>query len=129
MSMSHPCSRKASGVASRVPKGSRKCGNTVTSNRTARTRRDSVDTAHCSSSVKRPEEARTPTRAENNPSVVKKVLSDVNPSPLPPKMTTTAITMIAKNDDDNTSISETTTTTTSVAVALEPELAESRAGS
>ena len=107
VSMSRPHSRKASGVASRVPKGSRKRGDTVTSNRTTRTHRDSVDTAHSSSSAKRPEEARTPTRAENNPSAVKKVSSDVNPSPLPPKTTT----IITKNDDDDTSIAETATTT------------------
>jgi len=117
VTVSRPRSRKASGVASRVPKGSRKRGDTVTSNRTARTRRDSVDTAHSSSSAKRPEEARTPTRAENNPSsAVKKVPSDVNnpSSPLPPKTTsTTAVATIAnKNDDDDTSISETATSTT-----------------
>jgi len=112
--MSMSCSRscKASGVASRVPKGLRKCDHTVTSNLTTRTCRDSVDTAYSSSSAKCPEEARTPTCAENNPSVVKKVSSDVNPSPLPLKTTTTAIMTIAKNDNNNTLIPEIATNTT-----------------
>jgi len=124
MSMSHSRSRKASGVASRVPKGSRKCDHTVTSNLTVRTHRDSVDTAYSSSSTKCPKEARTPTHAENNPSVVKKVSSDVNPSPLPPKTTTIAIMTIAKNDDNDTSIPEIATTTTDqpTTLALTPAL-------
>jgi len=112
VSMSRSCSHKASGVASRVPKGLRKHDHTVTSNLTARTHQDLVDTAYSSSSAKCPEEARTLTCTENNPSVIKKVLSNVNPSPLPPKMTTTAIMTIAKNDDNDTSILEITTTTT-----------------
>jgi len=110
--MSHPHSHKASGVASRVPKGLRKHDHTVTSNLTTRTHQDSVDTAYSSSSTKRPKEARTPTCAENNPSVIKKVSSNVNPSPLPPKTTTTAIMTIAKNNDNDTSIPEIATTTT-----------------
>jgi len=110
MSRSHSC--KASGVASRVPKGSRKRDHTVMSNLTTRTHRDSVNTAYSSSSAKCPEEARTPTCTENNPSVVKNVSSDINPSPLPPKMTTTAVTTIAKNNDNDTSIPEIATTTT-----------------
>ena len=65
-----------------------------------------------SSSAKCPKEARTLMHAENNPSVVKTVSSNITPSPLSLKMTTTAITTIAKNNDDDTSILETATTIT-----------------
>jgi hypothetical protein len=102
-------------VGNRVPKGPRKRGDTVTSVRTATTRRDSIGTARSGSSAKHPEEVRTPTRAETNPSAVKKVSSDVNPPPPPPsKTTTTTVTTIAKNDDydDDASVSEVATATT-----------------
>ena len=115
VSTSRPRSRKASGVGNRVPKGPRKRGDTVTSVRTATTRRDSIGTARSGSSAKHPEEVRTPTRAETNPSAVKKVSSDVNPPPPPPsKTTTTTVTTIAKNDDydDDASVSEVATATT-----------------
>ncbi|KAI9460585.1 DENN domain-containing protein [Lactarius psammicola] len=62
--VTHPRSRKASGVATRVPQGPRKRGDTITSSRTAASPgRDSVDTARGEDSPM-PTEARTPTRVE-----------------------------------------------------------------
>jgi len=62
--VTHPRSRKASGVASRVPQGPRKRGDTITSSRTAASPgRDSVDTARGEDSPI-PAEVKTPTRVE-----------------------------------------------------------------
>jgi len=88
--ITRPRSRKASGVVSRLPKGPRKRGDTVTSSRTAVTRRDSNDTTRSENSSKL-EEVKTPTGAENP---VKK--GDVN---TPPTTTTASATTATPNDD------------------------------
>jgi len=123
---SRPRSRKASGVASRNLKSSRKRGDTVTSSRTAISRGDSTDTAQGENPSSKAEEARTPTRAE---------IFDQkrdhhhhhHADPLP-KTTTTGGSKMNKNDNDDASTSEASAsidrprTTTPITPALTPAL-------
>jgi hypothetical protein len=87
-------------VVSRLPKGPRKRGDTVTSSRTAVTRRGSNDTTHSENSSK-PEEVKTPTGAENP---VKK--GDVNPPATTTTKVTTAATTTTAAPNDDAPISE-----------------------
>ena len=118
--MSRPRSRKASGVASKMPKGSRNRGDTVTSTKTAIIRRASIDTAHSGNSSSKAEEVLTPTRADIP---IKK--GDVNNNKPPKttktttKTTTTASTASPTNHGDSRPISEVTVPATP---ALTPAL-------